>query len=243
METLESYVRRYALHELLSPDLLSRLHLVLRSPGEFVIRSGEPAGDLLFFVEGRTKTFSTLGNGQSILASFARPFDVFGEAELLSAERYTLSIEAIEDSAFLALPTLAIKKAADRNCRLFMYLCGRLGAKLSSRIIAESINLRYSVESRLASYLLASMDDEGLILGTDDLGEIADFIGSSYRQLARVVRRFRDGGLLERTRGRVRVLDRAALAPLAGDLYQGSRSPKARSHGPREVGRIGRRAT
>ena len=100
-----------------------------------------------------------------------------------------------------------------------MYLCGRLGEKLADRAMAESINLRYPVENRLASYLLASMDDEGKVLGTDDLGELADFIGASYRQLARVVRRFRDIGILERARGRIRVLDASRLGPLARDLY------------------------
>jgi CRP/FNR family putative post-exponential-phase nitrogen-starvation transcriptional regulator len=100
-----------------------------------------------------------------------------------------------------------------------MYLCGRLGAKLKDRIIAESINLRYPVEDRLASYLLASTDGEGWILGTEDLGELADFLGASYRQLARVVRRFRNRGILDRTRGRIRVLDRSKLQPLARDLY------------------------
>ncbi|HYW82626.1 MAG TPA: helix-turn-helix domain-containing protein, partial [Spirochaetia bacterium] len=106
-----------------------------------------------------------------------------------------------------------------RNYRLFMYLCGRLGSKLRDRIIAESINLRYPVENRLASYLLGSTDGEGWNLGTDDLGELADFLGSSYRQLARVVRRFRTAGILEATRGRIRVLDRGKLEPLARDLY------------------------
>jgi CRP/FNR family putative post-exponential-phase nitrogen-starvation transcriptional regulator len=128
-------------------------------------------------------------------------------------------VEAITETICLSLPVAAVRKSAERNYRLFMYLCGRLGAKLRDRIIAASINLRYPVESRLASYLLASTDGEGWILGTDDLGELADFLGTSYRQLGRVVRRFRIDGILDSTRGRIRVLDRTKLKPLAGDLY------------------------
>ena len=171
------------------------------------------------FVEGRVKIYSTLDNGQSILAAIYRPFDVLGEVELFSSERYTLSVEALTETVCLRLPVTAIKKAADRNCRLFMYLCGRLGEKLADRIIAQSINLRYPVENRLASYLLASTDDKGRILATDHLGELADFLGASYRQLTRVVRRFRNEGILDRTRGRISVLNKAKLQPLARDLY------------------------
>jgi CRP-like cAMP-binding protein len=222
MDSIEVYVRRFSLANLLSSDLVDALRLSSRSPGELLIRSGDELHDLLFFVEGRAKAYSMMDNGQSVLAAFSRPFDVFGEAELFSAKPYTLSVEAIDDCACLALSAGAIRKAADRNCRLLMYLCARLGSKLSSRIIAESINLRYPVESRLASYLLAAADDDGAIRGAADLGELADFIGASYRQLARVVRRFRDEGILDGRRGRLRVLDRAKLAPYAADRYPGS---------------------
>ena len=219
MESTRSYVQRYGIDKLLSPDLLEALRPLRRKPGELVIRSGEAVKDLLFFVEGRTKAYSTLENGLSVLAAFYRPFDVVGEAEIFSAERYTLSVEALADSVFLRLPVASIKRAADRNARLFMYLCGRLGSKLSSRVVAESINLRYPVENRLASYLLAAADGEGWILGTDDLGELANFIGASYRQLARVVRRFREEGILDRRRGRIRLVDGRKLVALAKERY------------------------
>lgn len=169
--------------------------------------------------QGRIKIYSVLDNGQSILAAIYTPFDVLGEVELFASRRYTLSVEALTETVCLRLPVPVIKKSAKQNYRLFMYLCGRLGAKLRDRIIAESINLRYPVANRLASYLMGSTDGKGRIIGTDDLGELADFLGSSYRQLARVVRRFRTMGILDTMRGRIRVLDRAKLRPLARDLY------------------------
>jgi CRP-like cAMP-binding protein len=224
MDSIEDYVRRYSLARLLSPDLTASLRLLRRAPGELLLRAGDPVRDILFLVEGRTKTYSTTDNGQSVLAAFSRPFDVFGEAELFSAERYTLSIESVEDCACLALSAEAIRKTAERNVRLLSYFCARMGAKLSSRIVAESINLRYPVEARLASYLLAAADEDGRIRGAADLGELADFIGASYRQLARVVRRFRDEGILDRKRGSLRLLDRGKLAPFAVDRYPSSAS-------------------
>jgi CRP/FNR family putative post-exponential-phase nitrogen-starvation transcriptional regulator len=219
VESVESYARRYSLNSLLSADLVKMLRPLQREPGQLVIGAGDPVRDLLFFVKGRIKIYSTMENGQRLLAAVYRPFDVLGEVELFTSERYALSVEALTETVCLSLPVTAIKKNADRNVRLFMYLCARLGAKLKDRIIAESINLRYPVENRLASYLMASTDGEGWILGTEDLGELADYLGASYRQLGRVVRRFRDAGILDRTRGRIRVVNRPRLKPLAGDLY------------------------
>jgi CRP/FNR family transcriptional regulator, putaive post-exponential-phase nitrogen-starvation regulator len=219
VDSVESYVRRYSLDAFLSADLVEALRPLRREPGELIIRAGDPVRDLFFFVEGRVKIYSIMENGQSLLAAIYKPFDVLGEVELFTFKRYTLSVEALTKTTCLRLPVTAVRKSAEKNYRLFMYLCGRLGAKLKDRIIAESINLRYPVENRLASYLLASADGEGWILGTDHLGELADFLGTSYRQLARVVRRFRAEGIMDRTRGRIRVLDRAKLQPRAADLY------------------------
>ena len=204
-----------------SADLVEALQLVHRDPGELIIRAGDPACEIFFLVEGRTKVYSTLDNGQSVLASFYEPFDVLDEVELFTFKHYTLSVEAITGTVCLSLDSAAIRKAADHNSRLFMYLCSRLGAKLAERVVAESINLRYPVENRLASYLVAAMDEDGWVLGTDNLRELADFVGASYRQLARVVRRFRAVGILDSTRGRKAVRERAKLEPLVRDRYRG----------------------
>jgi len=230
METVETYVERYALREILSPDLVDALRLVEKEPGTLLIRAGDPARDLFFFVEGRVKAYSTLENGQSVLAAFYKPFDVLGEAELFSSGSYALSVETLTKTVCLRLSAGVVASAAERNVRLLTYLCGRLGAKLTDRMLAESINLRYPVENRLASYLMASMDGDGWIVGTDNLGELADFLGASYRQLARAVAGLRASGVMDRRRGRIRVLDQAGLEPLARDLYAhpGGAEPQGR---------------
>lgn len=239
MDTLERYIGRYELSRIFSPDLLASLRLRRYAPGQVIIRSGDPVDEALFFVEGRAKAYSTLDNGQRVLASFYLPFDVFGEAELFSCERYALTIEAMAESACLCLSATALINAAQRNYRLLAYLCGRLGAKLTDRFAAESINLRYPVERRLASYLLAAGDDGGII-AADDLGDLADYIGCSYRQLSRVVREFRARGILSGGRGRLSVVDRAALEPLAGDLYTRSASVPPSPRSARLLGGSGR---
>ena len=212
MESVESYVQRYSLADLLSPDLLVALRPLAHEEGELIIRAASPMTDLLFFVEGRAKVYGIMENGSSLLTGYYKPFDVLGDAELFSYERYTLNVEADTATVCLGLGVAAIKKAAERNCRLFMYLCGRLGRKLVGFNSSASINLTYPVENRLASYLLAAVD-------VPDLGELAALLGTSYRQLSRVVRRFKEEGILKAGRGPLRVLSREKLEPLARDLY------------------------
>lgn len=236
-ETIETFVSRYGIDRLLSPELLSALSLRRYAKGEHLIRAGDPVGEIYFFVEGRAKVYSQMENGSALLVRFYTPFDILGDVELFSFRNYILNVVALEETACLRLPAEAIKRHAERNCGLLMELCGRLGRKLADFNATAAINLRYPVENRFASYLLAasggpgSTGTVGSAAGradgradgedylTDDIGELADMLGASRRQLSRVIRSFRELGILEERRGRIRVLSREALLPLARDLY------------------------
>ena len=241
MEEAIGYAERFGLDEILAPRALEALRPVRKEPGETLVRAGDEAEALFFLVEGMVKAYSRLENGRSVLAAFYEPFDVLGELELFSYERYVLSVEAMAASVFLKLPYSALGQTPDGNGRFYAFLCGRLGSKLANRVIAESINLRYPVENRLASYLLAATDARGRIVGGEDLEELADFIGSSYRQLARVLRDFRDRGILADSRGEIVVLDRGALRSLAKERYSriwggGSEGPGIGARGSSQRG-------
>lgn len=218
MDDLGPYITTYALDRLLSPDLLSKLQPRHCPAGDLLLRSGEALDYLYFFVEGRAKVLSHLENGSTLLVRFYRPFDILGDVELFGNRTCFLDVEAIEDCLCLALPSKALDAALDRNAPLLSYLCGRLGAKLTESNSAAAINLRYPVEERLASYLLAYEGLRSQGLGADSLGEVADLLGASYRQLSRVIRRFRSQGLLEGGRG-LRIKDRPGLELLARDLF------------------------
>lgn len=216
-DEVERYVKRFGLLDILDDTLIGKLRPVRYGKGDLIIRSGDPVNAVLFVVDGRAKSYSILDNGQSVLAAFYKPLDIIGEAELFSQEAYALSVEATGDAVCLRLGKDAILGNAGRDQRLLAYICRRLGEKLNERFRAASINLRHTVESRLAMYLLESSGGGARV---DKLGDIADFIGCSYRQLSRAVRGFRGRGALADIRGSLVVLDRGALLALAGETYR-----------------------
>ncbi|MBN2874858.1 MAG: cyclic nucleotide-binding domain-containing protein [Spirochaetales bacterium] len=216
-EGIAQYVRRFGLADMLDETALAALRLMRYGKGDLIIRSGDDVDAVLFVVEGEAKAYNSLDNGQRVLAAFYQPLDIIGEAELFSSQRYALSVEAMTSAVCLRLGVDTILAGAKPDCRLLSYICGRLGSKLTDRFKADSINLRYTVETRLAMYLLASAGDKGFCHA--GLGDIADFIGCSYRQLSRVVRAFRGKGILDNIRGTLVVRDGGALELLADDLY------------------------
>lgn len=231
MDGIEAYIDRFALGELLSPELRASLALRAYRSGEHIIRSGDRVEGLLFFVEGRAKVYKAMEGGSTLLVRFYSPFDILGDVELFSYERYMLDVVALSDTVCLGLSAEAIRRRPEGNCALLMELCSRLGRKLGDFNAQAAINLSYPVENRLASYLLAVEGDASgwKDLGTEDLGELAELLGTSYRQLSRVMRKFKDEGILEEGRGKVRVIAREALVPLARDsIFQEGAKPGER---------------
>jgi cAMP-binding proteins - catabolite gene activator and regulatory subunit of cAMP-dependent protein kinases len=220
-KSIANYVKRHKLERILSPELIRELKLRGYGRGERIIASGSPVDGLYFFVDGRAKVYSQMENGSSLLVRFYSPFDILGDVELFSRTSFLLNADAIEGATCLFLDKREIVKHSERNAALLQELCARLGRKLAEFNASAAINLRYPVANRLASYLVAvECEEDCKTLGTDDLGELADLLGASYRQLSRVLRDFKDSGILEERRGAVRVLDRARLEKLARDTYR-----------------------
>ena len=64
-----------------------------------------------------------------------------------------------------------------------------MALKLASLSVSNSVNILYPLENRLASYILASYTNEDNN-NTENLTQIAEFLGTSYRHLLRVVKEF-----------------------------------------------------
>lgn len=219
MKSAESYLAGFGLDGLLSPELLATARVIRYSPGDLIVSSGDTVETLFLFVEGKAKAYTVTEDGRVLLVGFHRPLWLLGDLELFSRDRIVCSIEAMTDSACIALSADRIRKTAAENWRFLRYLCATLGNKLAEYNEASVANLRYPVEQRLASYLLAVTEGGEGNSGPVTVGELADFLGTSYRQLSRVLRRFRAEGLIGTGRGLGTVRDAARLKVIAADLY------------------------
>ncbi|MPM79649.1 hypothetical protein SDC9_126688 [bioreactor metagenome] len=86
----------------------------------------------------------------------------------------------------------------------------------------SSINLLYPLENRLASYINESLvcGDNLYIDFDENLNNIAELLGSSYRHLLRTFNTLCKKGVLKREDGKYKIINKVLLKDLAGDLYQ-----------------------
>ncbi|MEK5029176.1 MULTISPECIES: Crp/Fnr family transcriptional regulator [unclassified Paenibacillus] len=226
LEAVRTLAGKNGLEEMFSTEVIERMELRRYSDGEAVCSVGDRLESMFILVQGKLKIHTLLPNGKSMLVRFARPMSVIGDVELLRQYPVKNEVESVGDSLLLVAGRKLLLKEMEENTALLRFLVGELSHKLYTLGQTSALNLLYPVENRFASYLMSMFADSVgghrvEELRTASLTETADLLGTSYRHLNRIVRRFIEDGIIERRQGRLSVLDEAKLARLAnGNLYE-----------------------
>lgn len=219
---IENYYDELNMQKIFIDDMKSHMRLLKFDKNEYLIREDEDLEYLLFFIQGKAKVFKTLPNGRSLLLDFYKPFRVIGDIEIVKNQSATGTIQALSTCYCLAIPMEKARLKLIKDNKFLKFTCESLAEKLAAVSMNSSINLLYPLENRLASYI-----NESLIYGDDlyidfdeNLNNIAELLGSSYRHLLRTFNTLCKKGVLKREGGRYKIINKTLLKDLAGDLYQ-----------------------
>lgn len=219
------YLQRYGFSDVLGQSMVDQMRIYYFNPGDYISKSYEKLTHFYFYVQGKSKVFLTLENGKSLLCRFYHPPEIVGDVELFSGKSYTCNLQALTEVTCIGMHMNEFRKAAESNNRLLAMICRTLGNKLANFNIISAVNQNYTLEERLASYLMAiamqdtsteSMVDE---IHTDNLTELADLLGTSYRHLTRTIRMFLDREIIIKMDKKLIIADRHKLQAIAKDIY------------------------
>ncbi len=224
-QKLKYYIEKYDIDNIFESNMKDYMELHLFSKDEHICRSNERITYFYFLVDGRAKAYTLLSNGKSLLLRFYNPLQVIGDIEFLELDTAAdCNMAAVKECLCIGISLDNIRKYASNDSTFLKYICKSLGKKLSNHSTSSSINLLYPLENRLASYILAITPEQdgcpldGII--TDNLIEIAELLGASYRHLIRVLNKFYENKLIKKDNNLLIILDRKSLQELAGDLYE-----------------------
>lgn len=217
---IKKYIDRYHLQDWFTDLDDTDVKLLRFSQGEYMARSGEPLEYFLLFVTGRAKVYTVMQNGKSYLLSFYEPIQVIGDVELMNDPKMGCNchVETLTNCECIGIPMdIVASKYLDDN--VFLRAIGKsLAIKTFNESVDSSINLLYTLESRLAAYLLALAPDLTEIRLNESYADMADLLGTSYRHLARVLNKFCEEGLIDKERKVIHILSPSGLKAYAGDL-------------------------
>lgn len=217
-ELIESYLEKFELKDAFSQRVVENMSLHYFNKNELVCRKDQEMDSFYILLEGKIKIYTLHSDGKSLLLRFSQPASILGDVELMTGYKPLCNVECVIDSVFIAIDMDLLREEA--NYSFLKYLIVNLSDKLYSTTDVISISLLYPLETRLASYILATLDGETCCL--PKLIELASLLGTSYRHLNRVIGKFEDHGFIDREGKSLRVLDRQALEVLSkGNVYEG----------------------
>ena len=219
---IENYYNELNMQDIFINDMKKHMKLLKFDKYEYLSREEEDLEYLLFFVQGKAKVFKTLPNGRNLLLAFYNPIRVIGDIEIVKNQSATGTIQALSTCYCLAIPMKKARLELTNDRKFLKFTCESLAEKLAAVSMNSSINLLYPLENRLASYINESLtNDEELYIDFDEnLVNIAELLGSSYRHLLRTFNALCKKGVIEKYDGKYKVINKMLLKDLAGDLYQ-----------------------
>lgn len=224
---IKQWLKQYELDDLFHEQTCEQMTIHQLQAGELLVQSGDMLHTLYILVAGKLKISMTLPNGRSLLLRFCHPVSMIGDVELVNREYVNCTVEAVSEAAVIAIPHRVLDEYEMSHDKFLRYLLDQVCHKLNSISLSASINLLTSVESRFASYLLSISQHQPYLrfkrgeLETTKLTEIAELLGTSYRHLNRVMKKFIEQGLIERQQSAIALCDLQQLQKLSdGGLYR-----------------------
>jgi CRP-like cAMP-binding protein len=216
---VKDYLQLYKLEEIFPEELLPYLSLYHFKPGELICSQGEAAEYLYVLVKGKLKIYTNSAEGKTLILSFKSPIEVIGDLEYVQQIDFINTVEAVSSVTMIGVHHRWLQKFGSAHAPFLKFLLDIITKKFHVKSVSMSFNLMYPVEVRLASYLLSVSfaESENQI----SIKDAANFIGTSYRHLNRVITQFCHEGLIERNKGFILVKDIEGLRELAGDnIYE-----------------------
>ncbi|WP_269522515.1 Crp/Fnr family transcriptional regulator [Coraliomargarita parva] len=223
MEKSATILAQSALFRGLSPEDIQQLAGICSelslARGQLLFAEGTQASGFYVVVEGQMKIYKSNSEGKEKILHVSGPGESFAEVPVFHGAPYPANAAAIQATRLLCFPRDAFIVAITNHPSLSLNMMGNFAMKLrrfSSQI--EDLALK-EVPARIASHLLYLSEAQG----GDDLvklriakGQLANLLGTTPETLSRVFGRLSEQGMIRIDGKVVHLLDREALAELAG---------------------------
>ncbi len=187
--------------------------------GEVLVHEGDPSDSLHLVESGRLAIRVTTADGDTATLNVLGPGDYFGELSLLDGRSPTrsASVVALEEATTRSLSASAFRDLRQRHRsaeQLLLVLLTRRVEELSGRLVEVMYD---GLDRRLHRRLheLTELYADGAAGPVDvpfTQEHLAELVGGTRPSVNQVLQRLVAEGVVELGRGRVTVVDRAALA-------------------------------
>lgn len=198
----------FALSDIMDTDVTRCTSRVRFEPDEGIMEEGTRPVYLFYLVNGRAKLYLSHDNGRITLINFLTAPCFIGEMELLDDERLANGVQAITVCECYAIRLDECREKLLNDTKFLRYICRFLSRKAIGNTANYSRNQSYPLKNRLAAFMLETAWNG---VYREPHGEVAEYLGVTYRHLLYVLADFVKTGLIEKTSAGYRISDIEAL--------------------------------
>lgn len=212
--------------------------IVRLESGDLALQRGEQVAASLFpFGTTMISLVVELSGGRSIeVASIGCEGAVGGIVSCGHAPAFSTATVQVGGEA-LRIPMDALEDAKSRSGFISLLFCRFSDYLLAQVMQSVACNAYHSIAQRAARWLLVAQDRAGdRIELTQE--QLAGLLGVQRTSMNAVVRQLQDDGLVQLSRGAIRVVDRAGLRRRACECYQAVEDHFAQVIGPGGMGAV-----
>lgn len=161
--------------------------------------------------DGKVKVFTRGKEGKDQIVYVAKQGEIVGFRALFSGDPYVVSAATLEESNICFVSKADFLDMMDNNHTLRNGVMKELSKELASRAEFITEMAQKSVRERLASILLILQDfyeDEPINFTREDL---ANFVGTASETLIRLLKEFKEDGIISSQGRKITVLDKGRL--------------------------------
>ncbi len=186
--------------------------------GEYLSKEEEKIKYLLFLISGKAKISITTANGKTLLLNFYSKGQVLGDVEIMLTDNLgTANVRAVTEIECIGVPATYCKEVLSTNIEFMNFIAEGLAKKLDRSSRYSAMNILYTLENRLCAYIVSTHENNEF---QENLTELAELLGTSYRHLLRTMQELCEEGVLERcSRMKYKINDLSALKEKAEDCF------------------------
>ncbi|CAM2068528.1 Crp/Fnr family transcriptional regulator [Sulfidibacter corallicola] len=188
--------------------------------GALFFRQGGAADRCFYLLHGQVKLAQITADGKQVIPRLVQPRQMFGGVAAWSGTTYPVTAEAILPSRAYAWPGPLLFDFMQAHPTVLVAALRFVSQRLldvQDRLCDWTLG---SIDRRLAKRLLdlSATAASGLTREVQGLSrqDMAEMIGTTLYSVSRILQGWKADGLVEVGRRRVRILDRNALATIAG---------------------------
>ncbi|MFJ8219766.1 Crp/Fnr family transcriptional regulator [Bacillus cereus] len=190
-------------------DLISFLSVSTFQPNEFILKAGDKIDGLYFLLSGRYMVSNLEVTGKELLLRYCQQPAIMGDIEIFADCLVESNCIAVEPCEVLFVPLEVYEAHLKFDSKFNQLLLKELAYKLRTCTISSRVNALSPVNVRLAAYL-CTVESPSLLnqyIKTNSLDDVASLIGTTKRHLNRILKDWKENGIIKREENRIQILN------------------------------------